>query len=330
MVKKQSRSILFFILALFSLTLGSAACTRDKINTDLEVSHMHMAKTHLVTSDGMKLPLKKWSPQREPQAIILALHGFNDYSNAFSKPAEHWTKEGFLVYAYDQRGFGATSDAGMWPETSVLVQDLLATVALLKEIHPKVPLYLLGESMGGALLIAASHRLPTEIISGFILVAPAVWARKTMPPMYVATLWLGAHVIPWLRLSGKGLKIQASDNRQMLLELGEDPLVIKQTRIDTMYGLVNLMDSALRNTPNLATPTLLLYGANDEIIPKHATSEMLTAMNNSPRVVVYPKGYHMLLRDLQADTVLRDITEWIRHPNNDPPSGHGNAWRTFF
>ena len=116
----------------------------------------------------------------------------------------------------------------------------------------------------------------------------------------------------------------------MLLELGEDPLVIKQTRIDTMYGLVNLMDSALRNTPNLTTPTLLLYGANDEIIPKHATAEMLTAMNNSPRVVVYPKGYHMLLRDLQADTVLRDITEWIRHPNNDPPSGHGNAWRTFF
>ena len=151
-----------------------------------------------------------------------------------------------------------------------------------------------------------------------------------MPPMYVATLGLGAHVIPGLRLSGKGLKIQASDNRQMLLELGEDPLVIKQTRIDTMYGLVNLMDSALRNTPNLATPTLLLYGANDEIIPKHATSEMLTAMNNSPRVVVYPKGYHMLLRDLQADTVLRDITEWIRHPNNDPPSGHRNTWRTFF
>ena len=310
--------------------MGLVACTADKIDTHFEIGSMRIAEHMLVTSDGMELPLRKWNPQGEPEAILLALHGFNDYSNAFSKPAEHWTREGFLVYAYDQRGFGATSSAGRWPGTSVLVQDLLEAAALLREIHPKIPLYLLGESMGGALLIAADHRLPAETVSGFILVAPAVWARKTMPPVYVATLWLGTHVMPWLRLSGKGLQIQASDNRQMLLELGQDPLVIKQTRIDTMYGLVNLMDSALRNAPNLITPTLLLYGANDQIIPKHATAEMLTAINNPPRVVIYPKGYHMLLRDLQADTVLRDITEWIRHPNNDPPSGHGNAWRTFF
>ncbi len=291
---------------------------------------MRMATTNLVTSNGMTLPLRKWSPQGEPEAMILALHGFNDYSNAFSNPAEYWAKEGFLVYAYDQRGFGATSGAGRWPGTGVLMQDLLGMVALLRKIHPKIPLYLLGESMGGALLIATSHHLPTETISGIILVAPAVWARKTMPPMYIATLWLGAHIMPWLRLSGRGLKIQASDNRQMLLELVQDPLVIKQTRIDTMYGLVNLMDSALRNAPNLTTPTLLLYGANDEIIPRHATARMLAAMNKPPRIVVYPKGHHMLLRDLQAGTVLRDITEWIRHPNSEPPSGHGNSWKTFF
>ena len=330
MAKKQSRPILFFILAPLSLAIGLAACTTDKINTGLEVGQMRMSKTELVTSDGINLPLKKWSPQGAPEAIILALHGFNDYSNAFSKPAQHWTKEGFLVYAYDQRGFGATSGAGMWPETRILMQDLLAAVALLREVHPNIPLYLLGESMGGALLIAASDRLPVEVISGLILVAPAVWARETMSPMYVATLWLGNRIIPWLRLSGKGLKIQASDNRQMLLELGKDPLVIKKTRIDAMYGLVNLMDSALRNTPNLRGPTLLLYGAHDEIIPKHATAKMLTAMNNRPRVLVYPKGYHMLLRDLQAEMVLRDITEWIRRPNNEPPSGQGNTWKTFF
>ena len=116
----------------------------------------------------------------------------------------------------------------------------------------------------------------------------------------------------------------------MLLKLGQDPLVIKQTRIDAMYGLVNLMDAALRNTPKLTAPTLLLYGANDEVIPKHATAKMLIAINNSPRIMVYPKGYHMLLRDLQAHTVLRDITEWIRHPKNEAPSGHSNFWKTFF
>ena len=97
-----------------------------------------------------------------------------------------------------------------------------------------------------------------------------------------------------------------------------------------MYGLVNLMDDALESVPSLTVPTLLLYGTNDEIIPKHATAKLLATINNSPRVVVYPNGYHMLLRDLGAYLVLKDIAEWIRNPDIAPPSGYGDLWETFF
>ncbi len=291
---------------------------------------MRVSGHSLISGDGAYLPLKKWAPKGNPKAIILALHGFNDYSDAFSKPATYLAEQGFLVYAYDQRGFGATSSAGRWPGKDILVRDLLAAAELFAIAHPDIPLYLLGESMGGAVLIAASQHLPKDIVSGLILAAPAVWARETMPVFYTATLWAAAHVIPWLHLSGQGLRIQASDNHQMLLELSRDPLVIKQTRIDAMYGLVNLMDDALESVPSLTVPTLLLYGTNDEIIPKHATAKLLATINNSPRVVVYPNGYHMLLRDLRAYLVLKDIAEWIRNPDIAPPSGYGDLWETFF
>ncbi len=37
-----------------------------------------------IAADGVSLPLRKWLPQGEVKAVILALHGFNDYSNAFT------------------------------------------------------------------------------------------------------------------------------------------------------------------------------------------------------------------------------------------------------
>src|SRR6185312_7174511 len=66
----------------------------------------------LVASDGAHLPLRFWLPEDKPRAVILALHGFNDYSEAFALPAAQWAKDGIATYAYDQRGFGAAPERG--------------------------------------------------------------------------------------------------------------------------------------------------------------------------------------------------------------------------
>ena len=81
-------------------------------------------------------------------------------------------------------------------------------------------------------------------LSGVVLVAPAVWGWQTMPLLQQAALW--SRHIPPRGLTGEGLDIRPSDNVEMLRALGRDPLVIKETRIDAIYGLTNLMEAALR------------------------------------------------------------------------------------
>ena len=76
--------------------------------------------------------------------------------------------------------------------------------------------------------------------------------------------------MPGLTLTGRGLKIKPSDNIAMLRALSRDPLVIKETRVDTIYGLVDLMDAALASAPLLDVPLLVMYGAKDEIVPQDA------------------------------------------------------------
>jgi acylglycerol lipase len=174
-------------------------------------------------------------------------------------------------------------------------------------------------------MAAATGPTPPEA-DGLILVAPAVWGRETQGPIQSALLWMGAHLFPWMRFTGEGLDIRPSDNIEMLRAMGRDPLVIKETRLDAVYGLVGLMDRALAAAERLDHPALVLYGSHEEVMPQDAILAMLRRLPPEgnpagPRVAVYPEGWHMLLRDLEAATVHRDVAAWIADRDAPLPSG---------
>jgi alpha-beta hydrolase superfamily lysophospholipase len=257
-------------------------------------------------------PRREWLTAGPPRAVILGVHGFNDYSNAFEEFGPYAAQRGIAVHAYDQPGFGANPDAGLWPGTPALVASLVGERLRLAASYPGRPVYLLGESMGAAVLIAAVARRAPLDAAGMIMTAPAVWGGDELNPFYRATLWLAAHIAPGLKLTGENLGVMASDNVEMLQALGADPLFIKATRVDAIAGLVGLMDLALAEVPAVPGPLLVLGGARDEVVPPHAHRAMLGRLEAEPCTeVVYPEGYHLLLRDLQRQVVWDDILAWI-------------------
>jgi alpha-beta hydrolase superfamily lysophospholipase len=300
-----------FIAVFCGLVLG--ACAPRIAPPGMGARAPVLTSEYFVTADGMRLPLRVWSTVAPPRAVILALHGFNDYSKSFEAPAAAWRKAGIAVYAYDQRGFGAAPHHGLWPGVAAMTGDLVAASQLLRARYPATPIYLVGESMGASVILAAYASAAQPAADGVVLSAPAVWSRRFMPFYQRAALWLGAHSVPWLKMTGRGLKIRASDNNAMLRALGRDPLVIKGTRIDALYGLTNLMAAALAAAPELDIRALILYGRSEQLIPAPARRAMLTALpkGGTWRYVQYESGFHMLLRDLNADIVLRDIATWI-------------------
>lgn len=288
------------------------------------VDSPRLGERGFVTIDGMVLPLRAWLPaEDEPKAAVIALHGFNDYSNFFSEPGSYLSQEGIACYAYDQRGFGLAPNIGLWAGTQAYVDDIKQMARLVKEHHPGIPVYLLGESMGGAVVMVAASDDDPPAVDGIILAAPAVWGRGTMPWYQRLTLWLTAHTVPWMTLTGEGLGIKPSDNIEMLRALGADPLVIKETRVETIHGLVDLMDKAMEQSTRISLSALVLYGERDEVIPKEPTYRMLRNLPNNGlwRVAIYENGYHMLLRDLQAEKLWRDIVVWIDSRVTQFPSG---------
>jgi alpha-beta hydrolase superfamily lysophospholipase len=287
-----------------------------------------LSETIFLTQDGANLPIRHWLPKTDPQAILIALHGFNDYSLFFQQPGEYFSQQGIASFAYDQRGFGAAPKRGLWAGSAAYTDDLLTLVRLIKQRYPNRPVYLLGESMGGAVIINAMSQSGTPVVAGIILVAPALWARSTMPWYQTGLLWTLAHSLPWLTLTGKGVKVMPSDNIEMLRALGRDPWVIKATRVETVYGLTDLMDEAFNSATLLHGNTLMLYGEKDDIIPKQPTyaflQKFLATDTTEKTVAFYQQGYHMLLRDLQAPTAWKDIASWINNKPKKLPSGADN------
>ena len=269
----------------------------------------------LVTRDGDHLPLKSWVPDH-PKAVIVALHGMGDYSNAFAMPAPFWAQHGIATFAYDQRGFGAADHPGLWAGSDVMRHDFADAGGAARARYPGVPVYALGESMGGAVVLSALAEPDAPKLDGVILVAPAVWSRNDMPLSYRVALWLAAHVAPGWHASGRGIvHIWPSDNIPMLRAYSRDPLVQKDTRADAVWGLVNLMDDA-RHAPERITappPLLVLYGKQDQVIPAAPTEAVLKALGAKAQVHRYDHGYHMLLRDLEGPAVWQDALTWIEN-----------------
>jgi alpha-beta hydrolase superfamily lysophospholipase len=302
--------------------LLAAACAPTVLVPGPPVARPALADGGLTMADGTRLPVHSWLPDDDPpRAVVIALHGFNDYGNFFADAGAYLSGRGVAAYAYDQRGFGDSPNRGLWPGVPALVDDLVNAVAAVRARHSGIPLYLIGASMGGAVAMLAMGSPEPPEVDGVILAAPAVWGRATMPFYQRWALWLGAHTVPWLKVSGRGLKITASDNRDMLLALGRDPLIIKETRLDALYGMVNLMDAALEAGAGFPGPALILYGAHDEIIPKEPMGRIIAALGGAKRLALYEGGYHMLLRDVRADVVWADIAAWIADTAAPLPSG---------
>ena len=283
-----------------------------------------------ITSDAKKLPLSVWNSQaKKVNAVVIALHGFNDHSGAFKELGNILVDHGYLFYAYDQRGFGNTQNRGIWAGTDLLVRDLKEIISLIKEAHPTLPIHALGESMGGAVILSAISKkkgMKRPKLASAILSAPAVWGRNTMPIWQSKILDILVHIIPMVKLTPQGLNINPSDNKEMLQALRNDPLYITKSRLDAVYGLTNLMDEALDASSYQDTPLLILYGAKDDLVPKSSTCKMLSKLPNGRqkqwRLAFYPNGHHLLFRDLNRDVVVRDIKASLTFKKNPLPSGY--------
>ena len=259
----------------------------------------------------------------------MAIHGYNDYSNSFKIPAEYLSKSNIFTFSFDLDGFGRNDNSSFWFPLSVHKQVIKEELLKLKKQYPKKKIFLLGESMGGAIitsLMTNDRELP---IDGAVLVAPAMWNFSESNFFKSLFMSLVSKLFPNLKVSSKGwVEVQASDNQEVLKELSKDKYFIHHPNLKSLNGIIELMDESYKDAKKFFSQpsynTLVVIPIKDEIVPRKPLIELLEATkiksyDFSSNFLIFESNYHMILRDIKGDDVTEEIKKWVLERKTKKP-----------
>ncbi|TPW34436.1 alpha/beta hydrolase [Oecophyllibacter saccharovorans] len=299
----------------------------------------------LPMEDGLNIPVRLYRPTGPVRAVVLGLHGYGDSRDAWEFLAPQLNADGILVAAPDIRGFGGARVPGGWSTTARMLRDTAAELRWAETRWPGVPVYVMGESMGGALaflLTTRLHELGVDPPRGVILLAPAVF-RLGQPARALLGAW--NLLTPAMVLNpdyAPGERV-ASTNYRALRRLYFDPLSTRDSTVHSLHGLVALMAEANGAAAELqaaqrglGVPVLMVWGSRDQLVPPEDTAAFVDHLAppgaaeapGALRLDEIDGAYHLLSRE--RTRVGADIAAWIFHSERFLPSGGdlaAAAWR---
>ena len=164
--------------------------------------------------------------------------------------------------------------------------------------------------MGGGVALVVTARFRPEAVDGLILVEPAVRRGIRMRLVWDVAFATLALVAPgYSRRLARG--VHAEFTAVARERLGLDPRIVRVIRADAYKGLLSLADAASASTRRLRSPTLLLYGRADGIIPLRLFEQAVRDLRPLVTALRYPEAPHLLLQTLNLEPVLDDICAWL-------------------
>lgn len=268
-------------------------------------------------------PCRSWAPQNlrpgeKPLLAILCIHGLGLQSNSYEYLGnELANKFGYAVYAIDVRGFGSWMNAKGKQQVNFddCLSDIKLSLESIQAANPGIPVYVLGESMGGAIALRAASMYP-DLIDGLISSVPAgerFNQGKTSMKVFL-------NMLTGFNLAdvGGGILNQATKNQKLASKWSNDPLA----RLNlTPQELIQFQDFMNNNHAAAAKvtdmPVLFLQGNGDQLVKPEGTWELFNAVASKDKSFFAVPGEHLIFEEAQTqeagprDQNFRVISSWL-------------------
>jgi alpha-beta hydrolase superfamily lysophospholipase len=262
--------------------------------------------------DGLPLFYQAWLPAGGPaRAVLVNLHGLGDHSGLYPNLASYFPARGTAIYAYDMRGNGRSPGQRAylrrWHEYR---GDLHAFLGRVREWEAELPLFLLGNSLGGLVVLEYALQHPLGL-AGVIAAAPPL-GQLGVPAVLMSLGRMFSRVFPRFSLN-VGMDLSG---------LARDPAVVEAVLADPFFhrrgtarlstevtaAIARVQDGAV----DLSVPLLILHGSDDRMVPPDGSRRFIANVRGPDRELrEYPGAYHGLFADLNHGEVLRDLERWI-------------------
>jgi alpha-beta hydrolase superfamily lysophospholipase len=261
---------------------------------------------------GLSLFRQSWRPSQGPtRAALVNLHGLGDHSGLYPTVVEHFTARGFAVHSPDLRGNGRSAGQRAYVERwEEFREDLHRFLELVRAEEPGRPIFLLGNSLGGLIVLDYALRRP-EGIRGVIAASPPL-GRLGVPAPLLALGRVFSRVWPRFSLrTGMDLSGLARDPGVAETVLA-DPLFHRVGTARLSTEVVAAIARVQAAAPEFPLPVLVLHGSADRMVPPDGSRAFVARVAHPDRQLrEYAGAYHVLFADLDRERVLTDVEQWI-------------------
>jgi alpha-beta hydrolase superfamily lysophospholipase len=260
---------------------------------------------------GARLYCRSW-PIPDARATLVALHGLGDHSGLYPMIGETLAAQGIAVLTPDLRGNGRSPGLRGYIDTwSELREDLGGLVERTRAEAPGRPLFLLGMSLGGLVVLDYALQRPAGL-RGVIAMSPPLGTLGVPAPLMALGRVLSR---VWPRFS--------LETGMDLSGLARDPAVVERVLADPLFhrrGTARLSTEVTRTIARIqaeadrfAVPLLVQHGGADRMVPSDGSRRFVARVRHPDRrLIEYPGAYHALLADLDGERVLADLAGWMR------------------
>ena len=275
-----------------------------------------------VTSDGQRLLTRRWLPGSEAKAVVLIVHGYAEHSGRYGHVGATLVERGYAVEAFDLRGHGRSPGRRAFVRSfDEYLADLEAALADVQQRHVDKPLFLLGHSMGGAIValfvireqdVAEAFQPRTHGINGVVLSGPGIRGRGSAPRPVVWLFRLIGKLLPRIRL-GKLDAGTVSRDPDVVARYENDPLVYRGgMAAGTLVAMIKAGREINDHLDRFALPLLIVHGADDALTDPEGSRLLYEgATTDDKQLKLYAGLYHEVLNEPEKQQVLDDIVRWL-------------------
>lgn len=271
-----------------------------------------MAKEEIIISskDGLTLYGEAWHLEK-PKAVICIVHGFGEHIGRFADLMDYLNNAGYVCVGIDLRGHGKSEGLkGHAASLELLLSDIEELLKAARADYTEIPMFLLGHSMGGNLVLNYAIREEANELSGVIASAP--WLRLAFePPAWKVKIGkIASRIIPRFRQDSELNPEHLSKERKAVEAYENDPLVNLKISARLFEIMTKASDYALENAHKIKVDALLYHGLADKIIAYSGTKEF--AEKAKMPFHGLENVYHEPHNDTEQEEVKKLIDSWIR------------------
>jgi alpha-beta hydrolase superfamily lysophospholipase len=260
---------------------------------------------------GLSLFRQTWRPAGRAKAVLLNVHGLGDHSGLYPTLVDHCVTRGITVHSHDLRGHGRSPGQRAYVERwEEFREDLRRFVETVRSEEGELPLFLVGNSLGGLIVLDYALHHP-EGLRGVIAVSPPL-GRLAVPAPLLALGRILSRVWPRFSLrTGMDLSGLARDPvvRETVLA---DPLFHRVGTARLSTEVVAAIARVQAAAPRFAMPLLVLHGSEDRMVPPDGSRAFVPRVGHPDHELrEYAGAYHVLFADLDREQVLSDLERWI-------------------